>query len=201
MKKTRSEHQPPAKIAPTKDTPDKGAKNQGKLWLAILCFVGGLAADLITKSLYYEPLLEKRIVVIPGFLQFMGTKNTGGVFGMAQGKVLLLIPLSAIAFFILLKYYKESDRRRILPNIATGMIAAGAIGNFYDRVTLHYVRDFIYMSLPNLEFWPWVYNVADALISIGVVFLAIDIIRTPQPVKKLQARLPKGGNRDARNSC
>lgn len=98
---------------------------------------------------------------------------------MARGRVLALIPLSVFAFLILLKYYRDSDRTRILPNVTTGMIAAGAIGNLYDRITLHYVRDFIYMSLPNLEFWPWVYNVADALISIGVILLAIDIIRTP----------------------
>jgi signal peptidase II len=61
---------------------------------------------------------------------------------------------------------------RPLPALGVGMIIGGAIGNnLIDRVLYGYVVDFIDVS--RLHF-PWVFNVADSGISVGVALLLLD---------------------------
>jgi signal peptidase II len=50
------------------------------------------------------------------------------------------------------------------------MILAGAIGNLWDRIFYHHVRDFIDVHLGMGYHWP-TFNIADSLICIGVVLL------------------------------
>ena len=54
-------------------------------------------------------------------------------------------------------------------------IIGGALGNLYDRVSYGYVVDFFDFS--GLGF-PWVFNVADAAINIGVACLLLDAWQT-----------------------
>ena len=51
------------------------------------------------------------------------------------------------------------------------MILSGAIGNFIDRIFLGYVRDFVSISLFN-----FVFNIADVLITFGVIFFIVYLI-------------------------
>ncbi|PVM92014.1 signal peptidase II [Caulobacter endophyticus] len=61
---------------------------------------------------------------------------------------------------------------RPLTALGLGMIIGGAIGNnLIDRVIYGYVVDFIDVSR---LYFPWVFNVADSGISIGVAFLLLD---------------------------
>jgi signal peptidase II len=61
---------------------------------------------------------------------------------------------------------------RLLGAAAIGLIIGGAIGNnVVDRV--HWGRVFDYLDFGALHF-PWVFNVADASISIGVGLLVLD---------------------------
>jgi len=46
-------------------------------------------------------------------------------------------------------------------------VLGGALGNLYDRIAYGHVVDFI-----DLSFFPAVFNVADASITVGAVFLA-----------------------------
>jgi signal peptidase II len=59
---------------------------------------------------------------------------------------------------------------------ALSLILAGAVGNLIDRVSAGFVIDFIDL---HLQGWHWaVFNVADALISIGVILLIIVDFKT-----------------------
>ena len=51
----------------------------------------------------------------------------------------------------------------------------GAIGNAIDRIRFGAVVDFL--DFQRLGFFPWVFNVADSAITIGVVFLLLDSTR------------------------
>ena len=51
-------------------------------------------------------------------------------------------------------------------------LSAGAAGNLIDRVSLHYVRDFIYFSLIDFP----VFNVADIYVTCSVFVLAYLIV-------------------------
>ncbi len=67
-----------------------------------------------------------------------------------------------------------SRARHGLTGVALAMIAGGAIGNGLDRIRFGSVVDFLDFS--GLYF-PWVFNIADSAISIGVVLLAWHLIR------------------------
>ena len=60
-----------------------------------------------------------------------------------------------------------------LTAIALGLVIGGALGNIIDRIRFGAVADFFDFS--GLYF-PWVFNVADAGITIGAVLLAIDFV-------------------------
>ena len=61
---------------------------------------------------------------------------------------------------------------RALPALALGLIMGGAVGNALDRVRLGAVVDFIDVS--GIGVFPWVFNVADSAITVGVALLLLD---------------------------
>ena len=74
--------------------------------------------------------------------------------------------------------YWVRNQLRLLPALAVGLIMGGAVGNALDRARFGYVVDFIDFS--NAHF-PWVFNVADSCISVGVVLLLIDSFVSRKP--------------------
>lgn len=71
--------------------------------------------------------------------------------------------------------------KRVRPALAMGFgfLIGGAIGNAIDRVRLGAVVDFI--DVTRLGFFPWIFNVADAAITVGVLFLIWDMLRPESP--------------------
>lgn len=59
--------------------------------------------------------------------------------------------------------------------IGLGLVIGGAIGNAIDRARFAAVVDFI--DVQQIGFFPWIFNTADAWISIGVCFLLWDSLR------------------------
>lgn len=68
---------------------------------------------------------------------------------------------------------RKADRR--LTAVALACIMGGAVGNAIDRIRYGSVVDFIDVgaALP----FPWVFNIADAAINIGVGLLILDALR------------------------
>jgi signal peptidase II len=70
-------------------------------------------------------------------------------------------------------YFRVPGGPKYLPlRLVLIFICAGAAGNLYDRVVLHYVRDFIYFSLIDFP----VFNVADMYVTVSVFVLIILIM-------------------------
>jgi lipoprotein signal peptidase len=61
---------------------------------------------------------------------------------------------------------------------ALGLILAGTLGNFYDRVVFEGVRDFLHWHY--LFNWP-VFNVADSCLVCGAGLLLLQAFTSPQP--------------------
>ena len=59
--------------------------------------------------------------------------------------------------------------------VSVGLIIGGAIGNAIDRVRFGAVADFI--DVRHLLYFPWIFNVADSAISIGICLLLVDMLR------------------------
>lgn len=109
--------------------------------------------------------------------------NEGVSFGFLQARHdLARWGLTAFALFVslaLAAWARRADRR--LLGVALGLIIGGAVGNAIDRARFGAVVDFIDVSA--LGFFPWVFNVADAAITIGVLLMLLDSFRkdTPTP--------------------
>jgi signal peptidase II len=161
--------------------------------IALLCFFGtfivGLSADLITKTLAVEHLKHQPgITIIPWLLRLEYTENHGAVFGLGQGQRALFLIVSALALSFLLYLFATSGKMRFY-QIILGMLLAGVLGNMYDRLRFGYVRDMIHglpgvtwpqwvvnllpgswrpMSGGRMEVFPWIFNIADSLLCVGV---------------------------------
>ncbi len=116
--------------------------------------------------------------VIPGFLDFVYTENTGIAFGQLQeggsfGRWLLVV-LASLATIAVTYYFFRTPRSddRVLG--ACALLLAGIAGNLTDRARLGYVVDFIAVHVGSFH-WP-TFNVADASICLGAFMLALDLI-------------------------
>ena len=72
-----------------------------------------------------------------------------------------------------------------LARIGIAGVLGGAIGNLIDRAKDGYVLDFVDAYWKGWHFWA--FNVADAAITVGVIFMILDILglgkqRAPNPV-------------------
>ncbi|MCW5724647.1 MAG: signal peptidase II [Maricaulaceae bacterium] len=140
-----------------------------------------LAADQLTKFWVLHGLgfLEAgqgaQIEVLPPWFNLTMVWNTGVSFGMFSAESLMM-RLVLIGFALgvsgLLAAWLWKAARR-LQAASFGLIIGGALGNALDRAMYGAVADFLDFS--GLWF-PWVFNVADAAISIGVVLLLLDLV-------------------------
>jgi signal peptidase II len=161
--------------------------------IALVLFAGtaavGLAIDLWTKAAAVATLKDGHIVrFIPNLIHFTYTENHGAVFGLGQGQQGLFLAVSVAAIGFLGFLFLTSGRSRAY-QLILGMLLAGVLGNMYDRLHYGYVRDMIHALpgwqwpswfvrlLPNawqppigrgLDVFPWIFNVADSLLCVGV---------------------------------
>ncbi len=120
------------------------------------------------------PALGK--IEISGIFDFSYVENYGASFGMLAGGMLSRILLSLVSTGVAVGLIIWLGQLR-RPVAVTGVsfIIGGALGNLYDRVAYGYVVDFLDFS--GLMF-PWVFNVADMAINVGVAFLILDAWQT-----------------------
>jgi signal peptidase II len=110
------------------------------------------------------------IPVIPGFLSITYIRNDGGAFGILGGSKVLLLLGSVVAVGVVLWMLIAGQRSR-LATLACGLILGGAAGNLLDRLTTGEVTDYVHFS-----FW-YVFNAADAAITVGVATLLLSTFR------------------------
>ncbi len=133
--------------------------------------------DQLTKWLVTGPLgineYGDQIELLPIF-NFTYTRNYGISLGLfpAEGEFgqwVLIVVTGAIALGVAWWIGREKLRA---DQAALGLVLGGALGNIVDRVRLGYVTDFLDLHFG--EFRPfYIFNVADAAISIAVVILLL----------------------------
>ena len=128
------------------------------------------------------------IDVLPFFrLTFVG--NIGVSMGMLQadsdtGRWLLTLVTAGIALAVAMWLRREKDPVDVA---ALGLVLGGAIGNILDRIRFGYVVDFLHFFWEQHSFW--VFNVADAAITVGVILLlARAVLAKPGPEPRPDAR-------------
>ena len=139
------------------------------LW-ALSVAAGVVAVDQISKAVITEEISRGERVDVIGPLQFTLTYNDGVAFGLAGGGGIFVILLSVVAL-VALGVFVGSAPEKTGTWLAGGLILGGAVGNLVDRVRIGHVTDFV--LLPH---WP-AFNLADCAITVGVVILALTLIR------------------------
>jgi signal peptidase II len=107
--------------------------------------------------------------------------NQGVSFGLFQGEHAAvrwsLTAFSLIVAVILANWARKADRP--LGAVGLGLIIGGAIGNAIDRALYGAVVDFL--DFQRIGFFPWIFNIADSAITIGVILLLLDSLRRERP--------------------
>jgi signal peptidase II len=145
-----------------------------------LVVIAILVADQVTKTLVRQSLaLHESIPIVPDLLALTRVHNTGAAFGMLNaidfpGKTVALTAVATLALGGVAWYAATVPPSDRLARTGVACILGGAIGNLIDRATAGYVLDFVDASWRGWHFWA--FNVADAAISVGVVFMILDLL-------------------------
>ena len=124
---------------------------------------------------------------VHGVLDLQYVENTDVAFNVLRGvpeptRRPILIAGGAIAVIALVALLLRRGTRRPAAQIALMLVAAGAIGNYADRLARGYVVDFVH-----LHHWP-VFNVADVYVVAGAVMLVALSMSTRQAGDGLSGR-------------
>ncbi|MCC7387533.1 MAG: signal peptidase II [Phycisphaerales bacterium] len=156
----------------------------------------GAVVELTSQGRGLEALLpfhEPR-GAIPHLLEFQLVLNKGAVFGLGAGKRWVFVAFTLLAVTVgLWAFGRWTHARDRLAHVSIGLVLGGGLGNVYDRLVFACVRDFIH-PLPGVrlpfglhwpndptgEVWPWVSNVADLFLILGVAGLMLSMWRTPR---------------------
>ena len=147
------------------------------LLVGFLIFIDFYSKNLAIENLVYGQSLE---TFIP-FIDLLLIYNSGIAFGIFDnGSVftsyILLILTLLISLYLIWMIINESE---INKKIALSIITAGAFGNILDRINDGQVTDFLHLEILNFSFF--IFNFADAFITIGAILIIyFEIIYKPK---------------------
>lgn len=142
---------------------NKFIKDLGKLPFRLIIYTKLIILlDQLTKY-FARTKISTSIPLIKNIFHLTPTTNTGIVFGLFQNANLFFIFTTIIIIALMFYFFKYFKKQKI----AFTFIIAGAFSNLIDRIFLGYVFDFI-----DFRIWP-IFNIADAFISISIIYLII----------------------------
>ena len=155
----------------------KGSFFKTQNFLPLFILINGLVTiDQISKYLIEANLNLYESVKIFVLLDFTFIKNFGGAFNLFNDAtldigIIFIFLVSLICLYLLLAIFTNLVFKKIKfrERIYWSVILAGGLGNLLDRVYRGYVVDFI-----DITFNPYVFNLADCFVTLGIIFLIID---------------------------
>jgi signal peptidase II len=151
--------------------------------LAIVAAV--VILDRITKIYIQTNFSPLDIVpVIPDVFNIVHAENPGAAFSMLADAPLavrqtVLVAFSGIVMATVgwMLFRKQRDpKETALTTVGLALVLGGALGNFWDRVVVGTVTDFLQVFFGSYEYPS--FNVADSAIFCGAFALIIDLWRT-----------------------
>ena len=127
--------------------------------------------DQLSKTLVHAKMnLDHSFNIIPFLLDFNYIRNEGIAFGInfPGGKIFFIVfPILITLYMISL--VKNEEFQDNASQIGLFLIIGGAIGNILDRIFRGYVIDFIHLRAG--DWFPYIFNIADSSVTIGLLFL------------------------------
>jgi signal peptidase II len=151
--------------------------NKNKLKIFFLNFIILITVFLIDRITKFYILklaeIENSVdIYVTSYLNLFLIWNKGIAFGLLSmdGNMiynLITIMIALIIIIILFMMWKKDNIQRYF----LALVAGGALGNFYDRITYMAVPDFIDLHFNGFHWF--VFNVADIFITVGVFCLIL----------------------------
>lgn len=104
------------------------------------------------------------------YARIVNWRNDGAVFGLFQGKGDIFMILALVVVALIIYYFPRIGEDEWPLRLAMGLQLGGALGNLADRILFGHVTDFI--SVGNF----WVFNIADASVTLGAGVLLLMLI-------------------------
>ena len=147
------------------------------LWGALASVI--IILDQITKWMIIKwvPLYDK--IPVNSFINITHQRNTGAAFSFladASGwqRWFFIILATIVSAYIVWWLWRIRTEGQVILSAGLSLVLGGAIGNVIDRIVLGSVVDFIQVYIVS---WPFPsFNIADAAITVGAVFLIIDAL-------------------------
>lgn len=137
-----------------------------KLWFIAPVFI---LLDQLTKYVARTELIENTLPLF-GDVRLQLAFNKGFAFSLPAPQLILISLALLVSAFLI--YWSFQKGRTHYEKWASLLLVSGAIGNAIDRIFFGEVTDF-------LAFWSFpIFNVADMLVTFGVVVLLWGELRT-----------------------
>jgi signal peptidase II len=139
-----------------------------------------VAADWASKLWVTNRLaLGETLALVDGWIYFVHRQNSGVAFSMLSGLppewgIPLLSGLSLLGVVLFSRILRSTPDPAT--RMAAALVIAGAVGNLGDRVWTGQVTDFVFLA-----FFPFVFNLADAAITLGGSVLAVRMAVAEEP--------------------
>ncbi len=152
------------------------------LTISALVFVADqISKWLVLSVLHFSPVgclqggFGCGFIELTPFFDLQMVWNRGVSFGLLRANEDLarwgLVALSFVISGVFYWWLRGAERK--LTATALGLVIGGALGNVVDRIRFGAVADFLDF---NGLWFPWVFNVADAAITVGAILLAVDMV-------------------------
>lgn len=135
----------------------------------IIIFLDQWTKDLVRNNLSISEMWVPWDWLSP-YARIIHWQNTGAAFGLGQNLSWVFATLAFVVVGAIIYYFPKVEQNSFLIRVALGMQLGGALGNLIDRINhdMH-VTDFI--SIGRFA----VFNVADASIFVGTIFLILGV--------------------------
>ncbi|MFA5134793.1 MAG: signal peptidase II [Patescibacteria group bacterium] len=143
----------------------------GRVLLGTGIALGFFIIDRIGKWLAVHELSPDGLFLFPGIAGITLRENSGIAYGIAIPPTILMSLVIGLIIFCVGAAVACHHRGSIRPLIPLMLIVAGACSNLLDRFVYGAVVDWLVLTS-----WP-VFNIADAMIAAGAVWLGILIVR------------------------
>lgn len=134
-----------------------------------------LFIDQLTKFIAAMTLSFKdELPIIGNSLYLMNAQNYGTAFGIVEGHRFTVYLITILSLILLFSFYHHTKKTDHLAVYGILCMMSGLLGNLLDRLFLHYVRDFIGITLFGNGL---IMNLADAILWIGLILIVYSEIK------------------------
>lgn len=166
-------------MSATDSPPAQHTRLPGARTITWLSAIGVVAVDIVSKDLALRLLAgpAEQARLLGGLLVLEVTRNSGAAFGIGRQYTAVIAFIAIAAVIAIVRAARKSRSR--LYSAALGLILGGAVGNLIDRLARApglfegRVVDWIHIA-----FLPFVFNLADAALTFGVIILFFTVLRS-----------------------